>query len=76
MNKEGKDNIEPELLEQQYYIDKLRQENEYHYALTGNRKKYITETWGCPHVTLRMTKKHREINPYAQRHVSVHSQIL
>lgn len=65
-----------ELLEQQYYIEQLKQDNEKYFALTGRRKTFLCETWGCPHVTLRMTKKHREINPYAQRHVSVHSQIL
>lgn len=49
MNEKEKNNIsiEEELLKQQYYIDKLKQESDKHYAMTGKRKKYVTETWGC-----------------------------
>ncbi len=38
---------EQELLEQEYYIEKLKQENEQHYALNGERKKYYSTTFGC-----------------------------
>lgn len=36
-----------ELLEQQYYIEQLKQENEKYFALTGRRKTFLCETWGC-----------------------------
>lgn len=39
--------VEQELLEQEYYTEKLRQENEQHFALTGERKKYYSTTFGC-----------------------------
>ena len=47
MIKEEKINIEKEILEQEHYIDKLKEENDQYYEVTGKRKKYLTETWGC-----------------------------
>lgn len=36
--------------DQEIYIEKLRQENEQHYLLAGERKNYLCETFGCPKV--------------------------
>ena len=39
--------VKQELLEQEYYIEQIKQENEQHLALTNERKKYYTTTFGC-----------------------------
>lgn len=36
-----------ELLEQEYYVEKIKQDNEKYLATTGSRKKYYTTTFGC-----------------------------
>ena len=47
MNTEKTETTSEELLEQEYYIEKLRQDNEKHFAITGKRKKHYTTTFGC-----------------------------
>lgn len=48
MKKEDNNIAEKELLEQQKYIDKLKEENEQFFKEKGYRKKYYTTTFGCP----------------------------
>ncbi len=47
MNTEKTETTSEELLEQEYYIEKLKQDNEKHFAITGKRKKNYTTTFGC-----------------------------
>lgn len=46
MNK-GQSETTQDILEQEYYIEKLKQNNEKHFAVTGKRKKQFTTTFGC-----------------------------
>ncbi len=47
MKKEDNNIAEKELLEQQKYIDKLKEKNEQFFKEKGYRKKYYTTTFGC-----------------------------
>lgn len=52
------DTLKDDSMIQEYYMDKLRAQNDEHFARTGKRKKHLTVTFGCQMNSVRCIYKH------------------